>query len=55
MKGRKYQEIIKFCAELSFAQLKAFKKIYKPDKNREYMVASEVLKIKTRQFIEKMK
>ena len=52
MKSRTYLEIIRFCAKLSFSQLKAFREIYKADKNREFLVACEVIKIKTRQLIE---
>lgn len=53
MKNRNYMEIIRFCADLSFSQLKAFREIYKRDKNREFMIACEVLKIKTRKLLEK--
>ena len=33
MKNRNYLEIIRFCAKLSFSQLKAFREMYKADKN----------------------
>jgi len=53
MKSRTYLEIIQFCENLSFSQLKAFKELYKFDKNREFLIATEVIKIKTRQLIER--
>ena len=46
-------EIIQFCENLSFSQLKAFKEMYTLDKNKEFLIATEVLKIKTRQLIER--
>ena len=52
MGNRTYINIINFCANLSFSQLKAFKKTYKEDKNREFMIACEVLKIRTRNLIQ---
>ena len=36
MKSRTYLEIIQFCENLSFSQLKAFKEMYKLDKNKEF-------------------
>ena len=53
MKSRTYLEIIQFCENLSFSQLKAFKEMYKLDKNKEFLIATEVLKIKTRRLIER--
>ena len=53
MKNRSYVEIIKYCGTLSFSQLQAFKDLYKFDKNREFLIAKEVIKIKTRQLIER--
>ena len=41
-----YLEIIKFCSLLTIPQLIAFKDIYKRYKNREYLIACEVLKIR---------
>lgn len=52
MKNRNYLEIIRYCGTLSFSQLKAFKELYKADKNREFMIACEVLRIKTRNLIQ---
>ena len=53
MKNKSYVEIIKYCGTLSLSQLKAFKELYKFDKNREFLIATEVIKIKTRQLIER--
>ncbi|MEE2954242.1 MAG: hypothetical protein VX347_03625 [Bacteroidota bacterium] len=53
MKPRTYLEIIKFCGNLSFSKLKAFKEMYRLDKNKEFLIATEVLKIKTKQLIER--
>ncbi len=51
MKNRNYLEIIRYCGTLSFSQLKAFKEMHKADKNREFMIACEVLRIKTQKII----
>jgi len=46
-----YIQLIRFCAELPFQQLLAFKEQYKSDKNKEYLIACEVLKIRMRKRI----
>ena len=46
MKKMTYNELISFCARLPFQQLLAFREQYKADKNKEFMVASIVLRIR---------
>ena len=41
-----YLEIIKFCSLLSIRQLIAYRDAYKQFKNKEYLVACEVLRIR---------
>ncbi len=47
-KKTNYIQLIKFCSKLTFPQLIAFKEKYKSDKNKEYMIATEVMKIRLR-------
>ena len=47
MKKMTYNELISFCARLPFHQLLAFREQYKTDKNKEFMVACVVLRIRT--------
>ena len=42
----RYLSIIKFCSLLTIPQLIAYRDYYKKFKNREYLVACEVLKIR---------
>ena len=44
-----YIDIINFCTLLSIPQLIKFREKYRYDKNKEFLVASEVLKIRTKQ------
>lgn len=44
-------QLINFCARLPYRQLLAFKAQYKSDKNKEYLIASEVLKIRMKKRI----
>ena len=41
-----YIKIIEFCSNLTFPQLLAFKEKYRGDKNKEYMIANEVIRIR---------
>ena len=41
-----YLEIINFCANLTIPQLIFFKDFYRSDKNKEFIIACEVLKIR---------
>ncbi len=41
-----YLDIINFCLILTIPQLLAFRDIYKGDKNKEFMIACEVLKLR---------
>ena len=41
-----YLDIINFCLMLTIPQLVAFRNIYKSDKNKEFIIACEVLKIR---------
>ena len=41
-----YIELIKFCSILTIPQLIAYKDAFKKNKNREYLIAAEVLKIR---------
>ena len=53
MGSKTYLDIIQFCGSLSFSQLREFKERCKCDKNKEFLIATEVLRIKTRQLIER--
>jgi len=41
-----YKQLIEFCSNLPIRQLIAYKNVVKEMKNREYLVALEVLKIR---------
>ena len=41
-----YIQLIKFCSSLPIRQLMAYKDLVKPLKNKPYLVATEVLKIR---------
>lgn len=43
-----YIELIEFCSKLSVRQLVAYKKYVKHMKNKQYLIAKEVLKIRLR-------
>ena len=44
--GSSYIDLIQFCAVLTIPQLIAYRNSYKKKKNREYLIACEVLKIR---------
>ena len=43
---RSYIELIDFCKQLSISQLIAYKNLVKETKNKEFLIASEVLEIR---------
>ena len=43
---RSYIELIDFCKQLSISQLIAYKNFVKETKNKEFLIASEVLEIR---------